>query len=260
MSSSKSKKQEEEFRIPADPDIAMIHYRVNKLGEELKGPKEDIETCPCCNESTKQPYSFFKLISHNTKHGSTIPAYFRFAKLLSGYLFIILLGSANYIIRIGQAHYDYQMETKGKVDIGMRLIYAYTLDFWRAKQNEIVNLVASNFWFDLTANGALILYSIYFIYTQKTFLRTLRNELKIGFEDYTVMIGNVKENDPKEKIERFLKNVAKKNGIRHLEIKKITTGTFRGNLKFLDDEIKKKWIGFIILKGLLRRIKALSRL
>ena len=228
-------------KIPPSLHQAQMHYSVNAIGEPLEPDHKDFYVCPYCLHEKKKPFEPKVKASRILGYGSAIPLYFQFIEFMLGYYCIIALFSLYPAYQMASLFFDYEIRKKGfSIFMLFSIIFDYSEKFLHDMKKEVYLINLSALWLDVLCNFMLFLFSTYVHLKQEQKIRFLRDNIEIGPQDFTVMIGNVHHGDPPSKIKRFLDNKMLRKGFPKPRIIKMTKGSFHGNVVLIDIEIEEK--------------------
>lgn len=226
------------LQMPANIETAEIHGRACQIGRNQT--KNSIKTCPCCFKPSKKTYGIFNRGIKITKFGSTIPCYFHFTRFILGYFIITTIGNISYALKIMKINYNFLVSRGYKPRKSLTLSFIMTNEFMNSQRKKLDEIKIENIPIELVTNILIILYSFYFLFSQRRMHHRIKGGRKISAADYTVMIGNVKEEDNNMEIERFVKEELEKKNLPMVNIQEISKASFKGNLMILKQSIDEK--------------------
>ena len=253
----------EAFKCPPILQIAETHYDCTSIGYEIE--EDDLEDhyhhnqdhiannpdhhhpegqfhkpkqCPCCYAKEKEPIGFWDKCSQLVEHGLALPLYFRFKDLAYLTYLLLIAGSVYPCTQLFKIFRAYLIENGLEFAYGLSLFTEYNSAFLSEVRAQIENLENQCLWLDIVCNLLLIALCVYLKVRGSWFVHEDQEKTRVDPRDFTLMIGNVKQDDSEEDIRAFLKEITQCRGLRNVKIVKISKVGPKSRVDFVENLIK----------------------
>lgn len=232
----------DENAMPPKLDLAMVHYKCNKFGQEkISFDVETFNFCACCGSMEQAEYNLTDPTDSFDFYGPTMPLFFHLAKMLS--LLSLLYGLAGLYVQVN----IFQENTRVRPDLPAmdRIFNTNSMD------KETYYTKAANFIFPCLWIFTVVYY--FFIHDKQTRLADKIKKKRPTASDYTIMIHNIEPHE--QKFDYILGQIKKRiflNSIGesvNIEIERINYGMFEGNLIRHEIKIRKNKVAIEALEA-----------
>ena len=232
----------DENAMPPKLDLAMIHYKCNKFGQEkISFDVETFNFCACCGSMEQAEYQLSDPTDTFDFYGPTIPLFFHLAKMLS--LLSLIYGLAGLYVQVN----IYKENDRLRPDLALMDKIFNT----NAMNKDTYYSKAANFLFPCLWIFTVVYY--FFIHDKQTQLAEKIKKKRPTASDYTIMIHNI---EPHEQNYGYILGLIQKriflNSIgdsAKIEIERIIYGKFEGNLIRHEIKIRKNMVAVEALQA-----------